>query len=320
MVVNPFLSRSFFRKLSQCLGVVIFFYVFGLEKLHGQGVGLPSKYWGIGFGNLREFSGLRFNFRDSGIREINGINITLWQPKKDNSQAVVTGLSLGLMPGGGTMRGVQIGVLGVAAERDVRGIAIGLLGVGCGGDMVGVNIGGLGAGAGGSVRGLNVGLLGVGAGENLEGINIGGLGGGAGGDVKGLNVGLLGMGAGKRLMGLTVAGLGAGAGEILKGITICGLGAGAPTIRGVTIAGLGVGGVDVKGVTLAFGMIKIEDDGKLSGFSASACNYVKGTQEGISIGIFNYAFRLRGIQIGLINVVRDNPKPLRVLPVFNANF
>lgn len=106
----------------------------------------------------------------------------------------------------------------------------------------------------------------------------------------------------------------------MKGFTICGFGAGAPTVKGLTIAGLGVGGITVQGVTLAVGTIRVKGDGHLKGFAVSAYNYVDGTQNGLSIGILNYAFRLRGIQIGLINIVRDNPKPLRILPVFNANF
>jgi hypothetical protein len=40
----------------------------------------------------------------------------------------------------------------------------------------------------------------------------------------------------------------------------------------------------------------------------------------VSIGIVNYAWRVRGIQIGVVNIVRDNPTPLKVLPVLNSSF
>jgi hypothetical protein len=48
---------------------------------------------------------------------------------------------------------------------------------------------------------------------------------------------------------------------------------------------------------------------------------VRGTLNGLSVGIVNYARSIeKGIQLGIINIVRDNPKGLRVLPVFNAGF
>ena len=38
-------------------------------------------------------------------------------------------------------------------------------------------------------------------------------------------------------------------------------------------------------------------------------------------GIVNYAWTIdKGIQLGVVNIVRDNPKGLRVLPVFNTKF
>ena len=324
--------------------------------VHAQGVNIPSKRWGIGFGNTKKFTGIRFNFQDNHVQRITGINVTLWKPVEDNQQSVINGLSFGLMPGGGTMNGVQLGILGAGAEKSANGISIGVLGVGAGdnlnginigglgcgaggdvwglnigglgigagGDLSGITIGGLGAGAGGSMAGLNVGFLGVGAGENLSGINVGGLGAGAGESVTGLSIGLLGVGAGEVLTGVTICGLGAGAGEMLRGFTICGVAAGSPKVRGVTIAGGVAGGVDVRGITLALGTIFIKgddhgDNAVFSGFGFSAFNYIRGTQKGITIGIVNYAYRLKGIQIGVVNIVRDGPGP-KMLPLINARF
>ena len=47
---------------------------------------------------------------------------------------------------------------------------------------------------------------------------------------------------------------------------------------------------------------------------------MRGQQRGIAIGIFNYAHTVRGVQLGLLNYVRDNPKGLRLLPIFNTGF
>ncbi|MEQ8532496.1 MAG: hypothetical protein RIB86_11620, partial [Imperialibacter sp.] len=68
--------------------------------------------------------------------------------------------------------------------------------------------------------------------------------------------------------------------------------------------------------------LKVESgsDSSLNGISISAVNAVQGTQNGLSIGIVNTTHRLRGMQIGIINIVKDNPKGLRVLPIINAHF
>ena len=286
----------------------------------GQSLDIPSKKWGLSFGNSQEFSGLRFNFRDGGVRRVTGVNITLWQPRKDNQEAVIEGISLGLIPGGAHLRGIQFGLLGVAAEKSGSGINLGGLGLGAGEDLRGINLGGLGAGAGGSMTGINIGGIGIGAGHNVTGITIGGLGAGAGDNMTGINIAGLGLGAGERLSGINLSGLAAGAGERMAGLTVCGLAAGAKEIIGLTLGGLAVGGEILKGVHLAGGMVHVVKDGRLIGFAGSPFNYIRGSQTGLSIGIVNYAFRVKGIQLGLINIVRDNPRYLKVLPVFNTSF
>jgi hypothetical protein len=106
----------------------------------------------------------------------------------------------------------------------------------------------------------------------------------------------------------------------MTGLTICGIIAGAPTIKGVTIAGFGVGGQSLTGLKMALGMVMVKNNGTINGLSISAFNFIKGTQKGVSIGIVNYAYRLKGIQIGLVNIVRDNPRGRKILPIINFNF
>ena len=89
-------------------------------------------------------------------------------------------------------------------------------------------------------------------------------------------------------------------------------------ISGLTIAGFHARGEQIKGITLALGWVKVEDN--LSGFSASAFNQIKGTQTGVTLGIVNVAYELNGVQIGLVNYVRDNPRYRKILPIINANF
>ena len=285
-----------------------------------QSLSIPTKTWGICFGNSPRFNGLRFNLSDKKIAAINGINITAWKANEKNASGTVNGISLGLLPNASELNGIQIGLLGTGSEKNSRGINIGLIGTGSGGNMTGLNIGGIGVGAGKNLKGINIGLIGAGAGDNVLGLNIGGLGIGAGKDLIGINFGGLGVGAGEKVMGITIAGLGAGAGDRLAGLTVCGLGTGAPSIQGLTIAGLGIGGKHISGISLALGTIHIMEDGIYSGLAVSAFNYIKGTQKGVAVGIVNYAYRLKGLQIGLVNIVRDNPQGRKVLPIINFNF
>ena len=41
---------------------------------------------------------------------------------------------------------------------------------------------------------------------------------------------------------------------------------------------------------------------------------------GVCIGIFNWAYAVRGFQLGILNHVKSNPKGLHWLPVFNTSF
>ena len=81
--------------------LVGFFLVLAVVSGHSllaQSLNIPSKKWGVSFGNSKDFTGLRFNFRDSRVERVTGVNFTLWMPRKDNKDAVVTGLSLGPHP------------------------------------------------------------------------------------------------------------------------------------------------------------------------------------------------------------------------------
>ena len=305
-----------------------------------QGFGVPSKKGGIGFGNLPSFTGIRFNFKDGNVEKVSGINVTAWAPKDDDLHTGdINGISLGLPMalGAENRSGISLGVFGVGAKRNMSGINIGGIGVGAGGDVSGFNLGVVGVGAGGDIKGINIGGIGLGASGDATGFNFGGIGMGAGGSIKGVNLALIGMGASENAFGLNVAGIGMGAGEkmaginlavvgigageSLTGINIAGVGMGSQKIRGINVA-LAIGGQRVSGITLAPAFMKVGEgsDSAMNGISVSAVNVVKGDQNGVTIGVVNTAHSLRGIQIGLINYVRDNPRGLRFLPILNMHF
>ena len=322
-----------------------------------QSLDLTVNNTGLSIGDSRFVRGVRLNFRDRNLERVDGINATIWYPYDDARGGEVKGLAIGLpTTGARRISGAGIGVFGVGAEEDFHGLGVGLLGVGtggdakgiflgglgvgAGGDVTGLTLGGLGAGTGGNVKGITIGLLGVGAGGNVTGITFGGLGAGGGGDVKGLTAGLLGTGAGGDITGitigglgagaggditgLTIGGLGAGAGGTLRGLTITGLGAGAPYIRGIVLSVIAAGGHDVKGGVLAPIWFKIESEddgrgelGRVSGVTVSAFNQVKGEQFGLSLGLINFAWELKGVQVGLINIANRSRSGIRVLPLVN---
>ena len=92
---------------------------------------------------------------------------------------------------------------------------------------------------------------------------------------------------------------------------------GASSVAGVTVGGLGIDADRVRGLALAGARMHTS---ALQGVSVSAWNDVRGPQRGIAIGLFNYAREIHGVQVGVLNYVRSNPKGLRLLPLFNTRF
>ena len=308
---------------------------------------LTVKDVGVSIGDSRRVVGLRLNFRDRHLEEVVGINATIWTPYEYTG--TVRGLALGLpMTGakaidgiglgllgvgaGESIRGLAIGGIGLGAGEDVHGIGIGGIGIGAGRDVRGIMIGGIGAGAGGSARGLAAGGIGVGAGGDAGGILIGGIGAGIGGDLRALSIAGVGIGAGGTIDGVTIAGVGVGAGGNVNGVQVAGIGIGAGgTLRWLSVAGIGVGAPSIEGVAIATTVggqrvralviapayFRIAADGVVNGLNISAFNHVRGTQQGLAIGIFNYARQLDGVQLGLLNYAANKPRGTRLLPIFN---
>ena len=278
-----------------------------LISIFCQGFNIPARRWGLSFGNSTRFDGIRFNLIDKDIEKINGINFNVWGARDDSWHT-------------GTVNGISIGIPAAMGTDNRNGVNIGIFGAGARHDMNGINLGGLGVGAGNNLKGINIGLLGVGSGNDLSGINLGGLGAGAGGDVVGLNFGGLAVGSGGSVKGLSMSILAVGSGEQVAGISFAGLAVGGPKISGLQAA-LVVGGKQVQGISIAPAYFRIEGmDGCMKGLSFSAFNHIEGDVFGVCIGIFNWAYAVRGFQLGVLNHVKSNPKGLRWLPLFNTSF
>ncbi len=268
-----------------------------------------------------------------GAEEQNGLGLAVGGvgARRNLSGINLAGLAVGA---GESVRGISVAGLGVGAGEDLRGINVGGLGAGAGGNVSGFNFGGLGIGAGGNLSGFNFGGLGLGAGGKVTGINLGGVGIGAGDDLTGISASLIGIGAGGRVRGIQVAGIGIGGGEEVKGLSVAGVGIGGERVTGIAIAPA-VGGATVEGIMIAPAYFRVGEgkrekmdaeeydgdlEGVMRGISVSAFNQIKGDQIGATFGVVNYTHRIKGVQFGLINIVKENPRGLRVLPIFNTRF
>ncbi|HPI74132.1 MAG TPA: hypothetical protein PLZ01_12030, partial [bacterium] len=92
-------------------------------SVSARSLDIPSSGSGISFGNSKAFTGLRFNYRDRDVDYVNGINVTLWKPYESDQLSRIKGFSLGPLPGGGSLSGIQLGALGIAAETQIKGIS-----------------------------------------------------------------------------------------------------------------------------------------------------------------------------------------------------
>lgn len=340
----PSRLRAALPRAVQLLGAFLSFAL----SLPAQDDGPRVRYI-LSIGDYPRVDGVRLNYRDTEFDLVRGANITIWTPYEGDWRGTVKGLALGLpSTGAETIQGLGVGVVGVAASQDLtgialggigvggggrlRGIALGGIGVGAGDGVSGIAIGGIGVGGGGDVNGLAVGGIGVGSGGSATGILVGGIGAGVGGDIRYVALGGIGVGAGGNATGLLIGGVGAGVGGDIDGIAIGGVGVGAGgTLRGLFLGGVGVGAPRIVGIAIgsmvgaeelrgfAFAPIQFRSavGGEVTGATVSLSNYVRGDVRGVSLGLVNYAWSVDGFQLGVINVIRDNPRGRRVLPVIN---
>jgi hypothetical protein len=255
------------------------------------GVLLGTRTFGIGIGNVPSVKGIRLNFRDHGLKRVDGLNLSLWIPK-ENTGSIVQGFNLGLLPEAGTMKGVSVGLLGatgtkmhgifgglvgVGAVDEIKGLSIGGLGVAsnkrlsgisiagaavAGRDHVhGISLSGIGIGSGGDISGIQIAGIGIGGGDGIRGLSIAGIGLGSEGSMEGISAAGIGIGSGGDIRGLALSGIGIGASETITGVSVSGIGTGAKQLKGIHLSGIGMGaqhmdGFHVAGVGLGAQTIK----------------------------------------------------------------
>src|SRR6266550_9136025 len=143
---------------------------------HAQSLDLTINDVGLSIGDSRRVTGVRLNFRDRRMEEVNGVNITVWEPYEVN-KGVVRGVALGLpLTGARRISGLGAGIFGVGAGESIHGLALGGIGVGAGEELAGIAVGGIGLGVGKDMRGIGIGGIGMGIGQDLHGLGIGCIG------------------------------------------------------------------------------------------------------------------------------------------------
>jgi hypothetical protein len=285
---------------------------------------------GLSLGNSPRVVGIRINAVDSDVRRVDGLNITLWNPRP-SPRADFNGLALGLIgPKGGRIHGIALGGIGATAADRIRGLAIGgfgagtkrLTGVALGGiltEIQGDSRGGLAsvvicrahsrmdglALAGGfvnadSIRGVAVGGLFV-FGKNMRGLALSGGLSGFDGDVRGLCAGGI-LAGGSDLSGVAVGGLGAMASVRLRGIALsAGVAGAGKKLDGIAAGGLGVGAGDaLRGLALG-GLVSMAPE--VTGVSLGALNgvIVKSVNLEDFLEIRTVNQRYTGLSLGLVN-------------------
>lgn len=296
-------------------------------------IGLTIHGYGLSFGNARRITGIRLNVQDAELERVDGINVTLWKPREPPT-GTVNGVQVGLLPGSRQVNGIAAGLGGVVTERRARWVTVGGLGAVSNGAIEGIGIGGLGLVANGAIRGIGIGGLGTVANGDIRGIALGGLGAVANRDITGVAMGGLGTVANRDVVGVAVAGLGTVANRDVTGAGVAGLALVANgSITGVGIGGLavvandrmtglGIGGLavvaneEIRGIAIAGYSV---DSHRMAGVSVSAYNRFRGPQRGLAIGLYNSAFELHGVQIGVLNRAKNNKAPFKILPLVNVH-
>jgi hypothetical protein len=126
----------------------------------GKALNFPFRKYGISIGNSSSFNGIRVNFRDKNVTNVNGFNATLWIKSYPNIYPVVKGISVGTWPTGRSLHGINVGVLGIVASE---------------GNLDGISLVGGGLGAGKNINGIAIAGLGLGGERNINGLSLSGL-------------------------------------------------------------------------------------------------------------------------------------------------
>jgi hypothetical protein len=152
--------------------------------------------------------------------------------------------------------------------------------------------------------------------ESISGISLSGGPIHVGGDIRGISIGLIPGGSVDFKDGVEITSCGIKASNA-KWLTIHGIVIDIENdLEGCAISGISTKSKEIKGINISGLYTRAQN---LHGFSTSTVNYYDNLQVGLSVGILNYAKKLSGVQIGLLNIAGNNPGWARYLPILNAH-
>lgn len=141
---------------------------------NGKALNLPAAKYGISIGNSIEFTGIRINLADKEVKVVNGMNITFWLPR-NNRNSILNGVNAGLIPNGGTMRLMNIGVIAIGTTHNLSGLSIGGFAIGAGDKISGLSLSGLYTEGQKMINGLACSGIFIGSNGTINGISTSGL-------------------------------------------------------------------------------------------------------------------------------------------------
>jgi hypothetical protein len=221
--------------------------------------------------------------------------LALWNPAQIvNDEEDVHGARATVLYGrNGDVRGLDAG-LGFARSQQMTGVQANGVGNWCDEDAVGTQIGGL-LNVCENITGSQIGVLFNGCKGGVAGVQIDGMGNVCMGDMTGVQVSGLANACHGDVTGVQISGLANGWCKNMTGIQIGGMNWCAENMTGVQIGGIANICRPEQGV-----------DGPAASVS------------GLQVALINYAQRLDGVQIGLINIVKGQWFPF--VPLINFSF
>lgn len=171
---------------------------------NGKALNIPFRKYGISIGNSQVFNGIRFNYADSYVQRINGINLTLWTKFKTalNPDAVVNGLSIGTLVNAKKIRPLGVFVLGAAGCESVSGLSFAGIGIAAS-KLNGISICGFMLG-GDVINGVTASSLFSNASRAVNGLNVSGLAVMSEGDINGIAAAIAGIYGKETIRGIAV--------------------------------------------------------------------------------------------------------------------
>ncbi|WP_294629743.1 hypothetical protein [uncultured Bacteroides sp.] len=218
-----------------------------------------------------------------------GINLSVWKGicTQPHDSTQTTYVNIGLLSTLNRLNGVGVNVLGSVVHGDMNGLQLTGLANLAGGAMRGVQIAGISNISGDNTRGLSTaGLVNI-SGDGTKGIIIAGLTAIGGDNTSGAMVSGFMNVTGNRTSGIHLSGVANIAGQRFNGVMASGL---------LNVAGENMNGLQTAGLA----------------------NITAAQAAGAQIALCNYATKVRGLQIGLVNYYREEMKGFQ-LGLVNAN-